>query len=132
MPMTDITSISVCNALISTWIARFGPPLTLPQIEVHNFAAMTQQLNEILGIHHIWKTPFNPKANGMIERAHRSLKASLKARGKHWITQLPFILLGFRMRPDGDMTSAFSRVTGEQPLVPHILPPSINFTQLAI
>ena len=36
------------------------------------------------------------------------------------------------MRPDDDGTSAFSRVTGEQPLVPHILPPSFNLTQLAI
>ena len=36
------------------------------------------------------------------------------------------------MRPDNEGTSAFSRVTGEQPLVPPILPPSFNLTQLAI
>ena len=76
---------------------------------------------------------FNPTANVMMERrAHRSLKASLKVRGKHWMTQLPIILLGLRMQPDDDRTSAFSRVTGKQPLVPHILPPSFNFRQLAI
>ena len=49
----------------------------------------------------------------MIERADKSLKASLKARGKHWLTQLPIVLLGLRMRRDDDGTSAFSRrVTG--------------------
>ena len=36
------------------------------------------------------------------------------------------------MLRDDDGTSDFSRVTGEQPLVPHILPPSFNLTQLAI
>ena len=118
---------------MSTWIARFGSPLTLTTDRRTQFCNdMTEQLNEILGIHHIRTTSFNPKANGMIEGAHRSVKASLKARGKHWLTQLPIILLGLRMRPDDDGTFAFRQVTGEQPLVPHILPPNFNLTQLAI
>ena len=36
------------------------------------------------------------------------------------------------MKPDDDGTSAFSRVTGEQPLVPHVVPPNFNLTQLSI
>ena len=36
------------------------------------------------------------------------------------------------MRPDDDGKSAFSRVTGEQPLVPHVVPPNFNLTQLSI
>ena len=48
------------------------------------------------------------------------------------MTQLPIILLGLLMRPDDDGTFAYSRVTGEQLLVLHILPPTFNLTQLAI
>ena len=47
------------------------------------------------------------------------------------MTQLPTILLGLRMRPDDDSTSAFSRVAGKQPLVP-IICPNLNLTQLAL
>ena len=86
-------------------------------------------------MHYIPTTAFNTKANGMMERANISVKTSEKARWKHWMTQLLIILLGLWMRPDNDRTSAFSRVTGEQPLVPHILQASFNnqpsnFTEL--
>ena len=87
---------------MSAWIARFGTQFC---------SEITEQLNEILQIHHIRTT-----ANGMTERAHKSFKASL----------------GWRMRPDDNGICAFNRVTGEQQLVPHIMPPSFNLTQLAI
>ena len=37
-----------------------------------------------------------------------------------------------RMRPDEDGSSSFSRVTGEQPLVPHVLPANFDLTELSI
>ncbi|XP_064106850.1 uncharacterized protein LOC135215828 [Macrobrachium nipponense] len=42
-------------------------------------------------------TAYNPAANGMVERVHRSLKASLMARctGEDWKSQLSWVLLGF-------------------------------------
>ena len=56
----------------------------------------------------------------MVKRMHRTLKAALRARQGNWLRELPVVLLGMRMRPDDNGHSAFSLVTGEKPLVPHI------------
>jgi len=132
IPLHNITAETVCDSFLSGWISRFGPPLHLVTDRGTQFCSeLTENLNNLLGIHHIRTTAFNPKANGMVERVHRTLKAGLKARGKNWLKQLPIVLLGIRMSPDDHGTSAFSRLTGEQPMVPHILPGNFNLTQLA-
>jgi len=132
-PLSDISSSSVCSSFLFFWIARFGPPLTLTTDRGTQFCSeMAEKLNELLGIHHIRTTAFNPRANGCVERLHRSLKVALKARGRNWLTQLPIVLLGLRMRPDEDNTSAYSRTTGEQPMMPHILPANGDMTELSV
>ena len=133
IPMVNISSETVCNAFLLNWVARFGPPLHLTTDRGTQFTSeVAKKLTELLGIHHIRTTAHNPRANGMVERSHRTLKASLKARGRNWLHQLPIVLLGLRMRPDEDGTSAFSRVTGEQPMVPQILPGNFDLTQLSV
>ncbi|XP_066958072.1 uncharacterized protein [Macrobrachium rosenbergii] len=61
------------------------------------WAALTQ----LLGTKHHTTTSYNPEANGMVERFHCSLKASLTARcsGENWKDQLPWVLLGLRTAP---------------------------------
>ena len=41
---------------------------------------------------------YHPQANGLVERLHRQLKASLKARlsGPNWMDELPMVMLGIR------------------------------------
>ncbi|XP_066965668.1 uncharacterized protein [Macrobrachium rosenbergii] len=54
-------------------------------------------------------TTYNPAANGMVERAHHSLKAGLIARtNERWKEQLPWVLLGLRTTPkaSGDASPA--------------------------
>ena len=99
IPMADSTTETCVRALIRHWIARFGVPDNLtsdrgPQFTSHLWAA----LNRLLGIFASTTTAYHPQANGMVERFHRQLKASLKARlyGPNWMDELPLVLLGIR------------------------------------
>jgi hypothetical protein len=57
-----------------------------------------------LGIQHVMTTAYHPQANGMVERFHRQLKNSLRARlaGPTWPDHLPWVLLGLRTAPKED------------------------------
>ena len=122
VPVAEITTEVVCRAFMYHWVARFGPPLYVISDKGSQFRSeLIANLNELLGVHHIRTSAYNPKANGMIERAHRSLKAALMARGGKWIDELPTVLLGIRSYPDENGSSAYSKVYGEQPLMPHIV-----------
>ena len=131
-PIFDISCESVAKAFLSTWIARFGPPLTLISDRGTQFRAeLLQKLNSLLGIHHIRTSSYNPRANGMVERSHRTLKSALKARGSYWLDQLPIVLFGMRIHPDEDCNSPYSLTFGEQPLVPPILPHDIELKEFS-
>jgi len=122
VPVSEITAEVVCKAFLFNWVARFGPPLYLISDRGTQFISeLLMNFNRILGIHQIRTSAYNPKANGLVERLHRCLKASLRARGGHWLEQLPFVLLGLRTHPDESGLSPFARVTGEQPLMPHVV-----------
>ena len=61
-----------------------------------------------LGISRIKIASFHPQSNGMIERFHRSLKSSLRARlaSSDWVSHLPLVMLGLQSSPKDD--SGFS------------------------
>lgn len=99
IPMRDCTTETCAKALIRHWIARFGVPESLtsdrgPQFTSHLWTA----LNKLWGISASTTTAYHPQANGMVERLHRQLKTSLKARlsGPNWMDELPLVLLGIR------------------------------------
>lgn len=49
---------------------------------------------------------YHPQANGMVERLHRQLKASLKTRigpAGSWVAELPLVLLSLRATPKADI-----------------------------
>jgi transposase InsO family protein len=60
-----------------------------------------QNLSRLLHISHITTTAFRPQSNGMIERFHRRLKATLRARcaSPDWVAHLPWLLLSYRSSP---------------------------------
>ena len=61
---------------------------------------------QLLGSTRIRTTAYHPAANGLIERFHRQLKASLKAcpDPTHWVDSLPLVLLGVRTAVKEDLS----------------------------
>ncbi len=99
VPIKDCTAETVAQAFLQTWVSRFSAPSTVTtdrgrQFESHLWKAFTQ----LLGTKHVRTTSYHPCANGMVERMHRQLKASLKAspHTEHWTEMLHIVLLGIR------------------------------------
>ena len=67
-------------------------------------------------------TSYHPQHNGKIERMHRCLKNSLRARllGRvNWLSELPCVMLGLRAASNLDTgVSPSILITGQQPTLP--------------
>ena len=120
--MKSATAQDCAEALLHGWISRFGVPDELTSDRGPAFISrLWTSLGELMGtnIHHT--TSYNPSANGMVERTHRTLKAALMARctGPDWKAQLPWVLLGVRTSPkEGLHVSPAEMVFGETLVVP--------------
>ena len=98
LPMADISTDSVARTFVSGWVARCGVPSTITTDRGRRFEShLWRVLTELLGCHHLRTTVYHPSANGMVERFHQQLKASLKAKTPvQWTDSLPKTLLGIR------------------------------------
>ncbi len=72
----------------------------------------------MLNIKHIITIAFHPQSNGLVERFHRQLKDSLRARaaGSAWLDHLPWVLLGFSAAPKEDAAVLAAEVVYGMPL----------------
>ena len=107
IPIPDAQTSTCATAFLSNWIARFGVPTDITSDRGPQFTStLWSECNKLLGITHHTTTSYHPQANGMIERLHRQLKASIKARttSPNWMAELPMVLLGilssWRVDPD--------------------------------
>ncbi|XP_066965454.1 igE-binding protein-like [Macrobrachium rosenbergii] len=102
MPMQEATASACAEALLSSWISRFGVPDHITTDRGPAFLSeLWSALARLPGTTHHTTTAYYPAANGLVERFHRSLKASLMARctAEDWKYQLPWVLLGLRTAP---------------------------------
>jgi hypothetical protein len=100
-----VVAVDCVDALISSWVARFGVPSILTSDQGRQFtSSLWAGLTKLLGIKHMQTTAYHPQSNGMVERTHRQLKAALRARlaGSRWPEHLPWVLLGLRTAPKED------------------------------
>ena len=140
IPLPDCKTETVIRGFLRNWIARFGIPANLVSDRGPQFTSdLWAELNAVLGIQATTTTAYHPQANGMVERLHRQLKDSLKARATHprWMDELPLVLLGIRTawREDPDCSPAelvygtSLNIPGEflPPIPPHRNTPSSEF-----
>nr|VZI33787.1 unnamed protein product [Spirometra erinaceieuropaei] len=111
IPLPDIAAPTVVKAFLSRWVAIFGAPSTITTDRGAQFESnLFQTLLSFLGCTRIRTTAYHPAANGMVERFHRQLKASLRAAAdpENWTDHLPLVLLGIRsaLKPDLDCSAA--------------------------
>lgn len=120
IPMGNDTSATACaRVLISQWIARFGVPSDISSDRGPQFtSALWAEVGKLLGMKHHRTTSYHPQANGLVERFHRSMKASLRARlkGPDWINELPWVLLGLRTAPKEDLDTSSAELVYGAPL----------------
>ena len=121
-PIADITAATCARAFMRGWVARFGAPLIITSDRGRQFtSALWNAMATALGTEVHTTTSYHPQANGIVERFHRTLKASLRARlrGNNWIDELPWVLLGLRSAPKEDLqASPAELVFGDNLLLP--------------
>ena len=119
VPLSSISTEACVRAFISSWVSRFGVPATLTSDRGSQFtSSVWARVCRVLGISTSQTTSFHPQSNGMIERFHRSLKSSLRARAadSDWVSHLPLVLLGLRSVPKEDTGFSVSEAVYESPL----------------
>ncbi|CAH8493417.1 unnamed protein product [Dicrocoelium dendriticum] len=116
VPIPDVSADNLMRAFVERWVASHGCPATVttdrgPQFESSTFS----DLLKVLGCQRIRTTAYHPQFNGMVERFHRQLKASISAANAlSWTEALPMILLGIRSALKADLhTSSAKLVYGQ-------------------
>ena len=117
IPIADATSSSCAKALVE-WVSRFGMCTRITSDRGRQFVSeLWTELCQLLGVEHTTSLAYMPQQNGLVERMHRQLKASLIAvlnDRSDWPAALPLVLLGMRAAYKPDLgTSAAQLVFGE-------------------
>jgi transposase InsO family protein len=119
IPLRSTSAESCAIALIGGWITRFGVPEQITSDRGRQFcSSLWDALTHRLGVKMRFTTPYHPQSNGAVERFHRRLKDSLRARlaGGDWPDHLPWVLLGLRAAPREDSGVSAAELVYGSPL----------------
>ena len=128
IPMIEATSEACCHAFLHAWVARYGLPMSATSDNGNSFIAkLWKDLNSTLNIKEVFVPFYHQATNGIVERAHSSIKKGLKDMlvdmaqeyKQDWYVHLPWVLLSRRVAliPKIGASSAKLRL-GLNPIVP--------------
>lgn len=117
-PIRNITVETVARTLYRQYLPRFGVPLEITTDRGTQFESrLFRELTRLIGSHRIRTTSYHPQSNGMVERFHRTLKASIMAReNSNWVAELPIVLLSLRTALKKDLKCSSAELVYGQPL----------------
>ena len=114
VPIADTTMDTVVPTFIETWVSRFGVPFTVTTDRGVQFTSEAWKANlSLLGINVGTTSSYHPKANGMVERFHRTLKNAMRCAARtnlSWMRSLPWITLGLCNAPRLDTATLTAQV----------------------
>ncbi|XP_070040019.1 uncharacterized protein [Nicotiana tomentosiformis] len=95
-----VTKKAVVDSVYSIIICQFGIPKTIITNNVANLNShMMKEICEQFKIEHRNSTPYQPRANGVVEGENKNIKKILRKMvlgSRQWHEKLPFALLGYR------------------------------------
>ncbi|GFX03237.1 retrovirus-related Pol polyprotein from transposon 412 [Trichonephila clavipes] len=108
VPIPDTTAKTISRAIFHHWIARFGCPSLITTDQGSQMrSSLFAEFTRILGTDRVKTTAYHPISNGLVERLHRHLKASIKAHeSSRWTDVLPIVLLGIRSAVKEDLKAS--------------------------
>ena len=100
-PLKDHTAQTVADVLVEQFVARFGVMRSLHSDQGREFESdLIAELCKLLRIHKSRVVPYNPKSDGLVERANRTvvqMVTTLVSEARNdWDDHLPFVMMAYR------------------------------------
>jgi transposase InsO family protein len=101
IPLRNIETITIAEALISCWITHHGVPLSILTDRGSQFeSALFQDLCLMLGVRKLRTTAYKSSTNGAVERFHKTLNSMLAKvvddDQRDWDRHIPAVMAAYR------------------------------------
>ena len=120
----DCTAQTTARFIKEDIISKFGTPrCILTDNGTHFTAALMTELFKILGITHLYATPYHPQTNGQIERYNSTMDAKIailsNERKTNWDDQLPLVTFNYNSSIHANTHQVpFEMMYGRRPTMP--------------
>ena len=101
VPLVNVTAVSVCNALLDSWVTLYGVPDYIHSDNCPQFtSSLFKNMCERLQLTQTRTTPYHPQGNAKAERINRTLEDGLaKYCGENhstWLSHIQFFMMAYR------------------------------------